>query len=111
VKTLHLIHKPMKFLSAAAIAYVFAGSASAEYFTICIVRDPTGTPLNARSAPNGGAIVATLDNGSFVLVRDRVTDNRGTVWSFVSNISPSHKDLDNAPLGWVFSPYLACKSY
>jgi hypothetical protein len=38
--------------------------------TLCRVVDPTTTPLNVRTTPNG-RIVGTLENGAMVSVLDR----------------------------------------
>ena len=67
----------------------------------CLVADPTGTPLNVRTEPNG-RIVGTLDNGVLVTIRD-VTSSYGKAWARVS----AGNDL--APLGWVFRNYLNCE--
>ncbi|OCP20858.1 MULTISPECIES: SH3 domain-containing protein [unclassified Ensifer] len=64
----------------------------------CVVADPTGTPLNVRTEPNG-RIVMTLANGSKVR---RVGERRhgGKGWALVSS--------DAGELGWVFAAYLDC---
>jgi hypothetical protein len=68
----------------------------------CRVADPTGTPLNVRTAPNQ-KIVSTLRNGVFVTILDRTTSG-GTLWVYVGRAK------DHAPLGWVFRDYLDCSS-
>ena len=67
----------------------------------CVVADPTGTPLNVRTEPNG-RIVGTLNNGVVVMIRD-VTSSYGKAWARVS----AGNDL--APLGWVVRNYLTCE--
>ncbi|WP_429129075.1 SH3 domain-containing protein [Ensifer sp. 4252] len=64
----------------------------------CVVADPTGTPLNVRTEPNG-RIVMTLANGSKVR---RVGERRqaGKGWALVSSVA--------GELGWVFAAYLDC---
>jgi hypothetical protein len=66
----------------------------------CRVTDPTGTPLNTRSAP-GGEVFATLRNGSVVRAIAQ-TQHKGKQWVFVEKWSG-----DNA-VGWVFDDYMAC---
>ena len=68
----------------------------------CIVADPTGTPLNVRSKPNG-TIVTTLKNGTEVFIDD-TEYIKGNPWYKVSrNINGEYKTL-----GWVFGKYLKC---
>ncbi|WP_411033899.1 SH3 domain-containing protein [Shinella sp. BYT-45] len=65
----------------------------------CLIDDPTGTPLNVRSAPNG-AVLTTLRNGTRVEVVDEM--KTGTKrWLFVSR--------EGERLGWVFGAYVVCK--
>jgi len=68
----------------------------------CRVMDPTGTPLNVRTIPNGH-IVGTLTNGEQVTVLDRTSDRRGKVWVYVGNYE------DNKPIGWVFREFIVCR--
>lgn len=67
---------------------------------ICTVVDPTGTPLNVRSGPNG-KILSTLRKGSKVEVVDH-TEQNGKRWARVSK-------YQEATYGWVFEAYLKCK--
>lgn len=66
----------------------------------CTVSDPTGTPLNVRSRPNG-RIVAGLHNGSRVLLWQLVYVG-GQPWAKITPIG-----LGKA--GWVFRKYLSCQ--
>jgi Bacterial SH3 domain len=66
----------------------------------CIVADPTPTPLNIRTAPNG-RIVQTIHNGIQVNVLDHTSDSRGRAWVFVG--------VGDTPLGWVYRDYVVCK--
>lgn len=68
----------------------------------CIVADPTPTPLNARTSPNG-PIVATLDNGQQVTIIDRSHDKQGRPWVYVSDSGTGQ------PIGWVFRWFVVCK--
>jgi uncharacterized protein len=66
----------------------------------CQVMDPTGTPLNVRTSPDGN-IVATLSNGLRVVILDHAS-RRGKDWVYIGNAN------DRAPIGWVFENYLDC---
>ncbi len=65
----------------------------------CSVNDPTGTPLNVRSKPNG-EIIARLRNGTIVEQTD--TPYKGK-WAEISFDSGNIKVT-----GWVYKKYLAC---
>jgi hypothetical protein len=79
---------------------VIAGASQAS--AVCRVADPTPTPLNVRTSPNG-RIVSTLENGMLVFVLDRATDRRGQTWVFVGSAE------DQTPIGWVFRDYIDCR--
>src|SRR5262245_22180150 len=64
---------------------------------ICRVADPTGTPLNIRTFPNG-TIVATFRNGDPVTILDSRMF-RGSTWAYVGT-------LDLKPIGWVYRKYV-----
>jgi uncharacterized protein YgiM (DUF1202 family) len=66
---------------------------------VCTVVDPTGTPLNVRSGPNG-KILSNLRKGSKVEVVDH-TDHKGKRWARVAK-------FQDATYGWVFEAYLTC---
>lgn len=68
----------------------------------CIVADPTPTPLNARTAPNG-RIISTLDNGQQVTIIDFAEDERRRPWVYVSDPATGQ------PIGWIFRSYIVCK--
>jgi hypothetical protein len=96
----------MKMLVAAVAATLAALStpASAQGTSVvCVVADPTGTPLNIRMQPNG-AIVDSVGNGQRVLVflSDAVTDNQGRVWHNIA------KRTSAAPDGYVIARFLRC---
>jgi uncharacterized protein YraI len=85
-------------MAAFLIAAVLAGTAGTASGADCVVADPTGTPLNVRSEPQG-RIVTALDNGMAVeIVGERALDGRR--WAKVA----AHGDV----LGWVFAAYLDC---
>ncbi len=88
----------MKLTFVTLAACIVATAVQAE----CIVADPTPTPLNARTAPNG-RIIATLDNGQQVTIIDRADDERMRSWVYVSDPETGQ------PIGWVFRSYIVCK--
>ena len=67
----------------------------------CFIADPTPTPLNIRTSPNG-KIVRTIVNGERVRILDQTRDQRGKQWVYIA-------DASSQPLGWVFREFLACK--
>jgi ribosomal protein S28E/S33 len=66
----------------------------------CRVTDPTGTPLNVRSAPNG-LVTGQLRNGQIVRLAETARDERGRAWAFVH-------DRAGDPIGWVFREFVSC---
>jgi hypothetical protein len=88
-------------LFASLVAVLGAEEAAAQTQSRCRVMDPTGTPLNVRSAPNG-PIVATLQNGALVSLVSGEKDDRGRVWAFISDKATGQ------PWGWVFREFIAC---
>jgi hypothetical protein len=75
---------------------LFASSARAAL--VCLVADPTGTPLNVRSQPNG-TILGALHNDAEVIVTDMTNDRR---WVKVISVKAGRP-------GWVFFNYLDCE--
>jgi hypothetical protein len=63
----------------------------------CRVTDPSGTPLNVRSAPKGGSIRGAITNDTIV----KVLEVRGD-WARIKPHSSPGKS------GWVYSKYLDC---
>jgi uncharacterized protein YraI len=84
---------------AALIACACATSAAAQ--SRCKVMDPTGTPLNVRSSPQGN-IVGALPNGVLVSIVDSAVDANGKPWAYIAGYS------HGAPIGWVFREFIAC---
>lgn len=80
------------------------GAAQAQFVSgarqNCYVNDPTGTPLNVRTSPNGH-MVGTLSNGTSVSLLDQTSDRDGRSWVYVG--SPDLK-----PIGWVYREFLDC---
>jgi hypothetical protein len=85
-----------------AAVLVATASELARAQTSCTVSDPTGTPLNVRSRPNG-PIVGALHNGATVFVSALIADASGRRWA---KIVP----LQEGKAGWVFREHLTCES-
>ena len=85
----------MKSLLALAVLAVIATPATAAD---CIVNDPTGTPLNVRTVPNG-QLRGALHNGMPVTILDSTIVN-GKQWTL---IAPKI-----GKTGWVFDSFLIC---
>ena len=91
-------------LAAASIGLGLVAGTKAHAFVdddpgICRVADPTGTPLNIRTAPHG-TIVATFRNGDPVTILDSRLF-RGSTWVYVGT-------PDLKPIGWVYRNYINC---
>ena len=67
----------------------------------CRINDPTGTPLNARTLPNG-PVLGRFHSDAVVEITDSVFD-RGRAWVFVRDA------YDKRSYGWVFRDYLDCR--
>src|SRR4051812_2114731 len=65
----------------------------------CRITDPTGTPLNIRTSPNG-RVVGALENGRSVTIIDRTFDRQRRPWVYVAD---AH---DGQPLGWAFREFV-----
>jgi hypothetical protein len=68
--------------------------------TTCVVADPTGSPLNIRTSPNG-KVVGKIANGERIRISDQRTEN-GKEWAYISNAA-------SRPMGWVFRKFLVCR--
>lgn len=88
-------------LATAALAALAVTAAEVQAQSRCRVMDPTGTPLNVRTGPNG-RIVGEIDNGALVTIYDRTTDARGRPWVYVGRYS------DGRAMGWVYREFIAC---
>ncbi len=86
---------------AASLAAIATAQAQVPRGT-CLVSDPTGTPLNVRSGPNG-SIVGNLYNGDYVVIRRIVQDDRGRPWALVGG-------TDGSTHGWIFREYVSCRN-
>lgn len=87
------------------LAYLDCGKTLApgihEDAVACTIKDPTGTPLNIRDAPNGN-ILGTVRNGETVRVY-RVMEHKGKLWA------EAYRDPSDNAVGWVFDAYLKCE--
>lgn len=92
--------RKLLFLMAALAAFGCLMSDGASAQQRCRIMDPTGTPLNVRSEPNG-PVVATIKNGVLVSVVSQ-TEDRGKAWVFINDFA------DNRPIGWVFREFISC---
>lgn len=91
-------------VTAAALAFapiVYTPALACDGPPVCTVVDPTGTPLNVRSGPNG-KILSNLRKGSKVEVVSHA-DHKGKRWARVAK-------FQEASFGWVFGAYLKCKT-
>jgi hypothetical protein len=91
----------MRKIWLASLSIMLACGSNAMAQSRCRVMDPTGTPLNIRTAPNG-QIVGNLPNGLLVSVVDQTVDAKGKSWVYIKNMD------DGAVLGWVFREFIAC---
>ena len=87
--------------SALAVAQSGPPPMSSDDLATCVVVDPTSTPLNIRTAPDG-QIVGTIPNGKPVRVLNQTKDSHGKPWANIA-------DANSLPLGWVFKEYLVCR--
>lgn len=85
-------------VAAAVILLATNGAAVAQMK--CTVNDPTGTPLNVRSKPNG-PIVGAFYNGTRVNLWKLVYVGNKP-WARIEPIGPGKS-------GWVFRNYLNCQ--
>ncbi len=90
-----------RFMLAAAALLLGVNLANAASGDRCKVTDPTGTPLNVRSAPNG-KVVGTLANGVLVSVTEYKDDANGKPWVDVADYKTKKV------IGWVFREFVSC---
>ena len=68
---------------------------------LCRVKDPTGTPLNVRTVPNGD-LVDRLTNGTPLQVLDILHDTQGRNWALIE------RPGGGQAIGWAFRDYIDC---
>ena len=66
----------------------------------CVVRDPTGTPLNIRVTPQG-RILSAVTNGTAVHITRTQNDYKGQAWAYITR-------TDGTQLGWVIRRFISC---
>jgi hypothetical protein len=87
---------------AAALVATVAGPAAAQYGgSRCIVRDPTGTPLNLRERPQG-RVIGSPRNGTYVRLVNTSHDGLGRPRGYIVGWDTGR------PLGWVFREFISC---
>jgi hypothetical protein len=80
----------------------FAGVQNAQAQR-CKITDPTGTPLNVRSSPNG-RILRKIANGAVVFIEDTTYDSKNRAWAKISIPVRNGRRI----LGWVFREFISC---
>jgi hypothetical protein len=93
-----IMRRTLIMLSALVITMMISGTL-AQAKTRCVIADPTETPLNVRTVPNG-KIVTTLGNGYFVSVIDTALDRNHKPWAYVSDYETDR------PIGWVYRKFI-----
>jgi hypothetical protein len=91
----------MRAASIIMFTVVLCGASTASAESRCRVMDPTGTPLNVRTSPNG-KIIDTLPNRMLVSVVDQTFDRNHRSWVFLK------RGTDDEPIGWVFREFISC---
>jgi hypothetical protein len=92
-----------RFTSCEQIDASRQGNIEAYQAAQCIIADPTGSPLNVRTGPNG-KVVQTLENGISVRIVSSTADSQGREWSRIESTE------GGMVLGWAFKPFLKCGS-
>lgn len=82
------------------LAYAGVQNAQAQR---CKITDPTGTPLNVRSSPNG-RILRKIANGTVVIIEDTSYDSKNRAWAQISIAVRNGRRT----LGWVFREFISC---
>jgi S1-C subfamily serine protease len=95
-----MMKRLISLLILATVAVCIGVRAGASAEDRCVVADPSGTPLNVRTAPDGRTI-GTLNNGIQVMIFDR-SSVEGRPWVYVGRYE------DRVPIGWVYRNYLNC---
>lgn len=95
----------LRHLSASlAVACLALAATPAGAADRCMVTDPTGTPLNVRSAPGGRTILATLPNGVTLDIGAYADDAKGKRWARIDGA----KGHGEAAGGWVLREFVSC---
>jgi hypothetical protein len=95
-------HRLLNSLLFASVGLLSIGApAFAEQ--VCIVSDPTGTPLNVRNSRNG-EVIMTLSNGTEVRIDRRVGSSDDGRWVYIFESSGGQYRA----LGWVYREFISC---
>ncbi|MBW4551712.1 MAG: SH3 domain-containing protein [Aphanocapsa sp. GSE-SYN-MK-11-07L] len=97
------MHALLTLISLTVVSGVAIVPVQAE--EVCKVTDPTGTPLNVRSSPNG-EIVNALRNGREVYIHEVARDSQGRAWVKIGG----YYDSRYRTWGWVIREFLSCYS-
>jgi hypothetical protein len=95
-------HRFLTALLFVSFAIIASTPSSAQASSGCYVSDPTRTPLNIRTAPNG-RVFSTVRNGMNVAVLEYDFDNRGRRWARIEFL-----DRGVETRGWVIARFLTC---
>lgn len=87
----------VRYSAATLLSMCLTFAATNAFALECTVADPSGTPMNVRSRPNG-AIVGALHNDTTVFVSGTSSDGR---WA---KVSPAGE----GKTGWVAKRLLDC---
>lgn len=102
MKTLIVI---ILFAAAVLLSAHVSATAQDRGMERCKVSDPTGSPLNVRSSPNGKRIVTKLKNGTKIYIEDYRADAQDREWVLVRLTGAKVYK----PLGWVLREFLDCE--
>jgi hypothetical protein len=91
----------VKFAGIVAVIVLLCGASRASAEVQCRVMDPTGTPLNVRTSPNG-KIIDSLPNRMPVSIIDQTVDQNHKSWVFLK------RSTDDEPIGWVYRDFISC---
>ena len=80
-----------------AVLLMATSASAARAAKVCVVADPSGTPLNIRAKPNG-AIRGAVNNYTDVVIIEISNDRK---WAKVAPVGPGE-------IGWAFMNYLDC---
>jgi uncharacterized protein YgiM (DUF1202 family) len=87
------------------VVMIFAGFKAHAQKQICMVADPTGSPLNVRSYPTNGRVVGKLRNGTVVRIESLTVDEiTGKSWAKIS----VNRNRKYVVLGYVLDAFLNC---
>ncbi|NLZ41530.1 MAG: hypothetical protein GX886_09800 [Comamonadaceae bacterium] len=95
----------LALVAAFGLALVEPAAADRVIDEICVVADPSGTPLNIREEPNG-LIYDTIRNGAWVYA-SAIRISNGKPWAYV--YASDRQGRIGQPYGWVFYRHLNCR--